>query len=77
MLDAPESVLAERIAEREGKTTDKLYTETTEARLQIVRNRYHASRYLHADLVRDWLFDDTVLGIADDVARKVAIHLEM
>ena len=76
MLDAPASVLAKRIAEREDKTTDKLYTETTEERLEVVRNRYNASRYLHADLVREWMeYSTDGMATAGDAARNIAIQL--
>ena len=75
MLDARADTLAMRLAGREEKTTDKLYTETNEERLQVVRNRYRASRYLHADLVRDWMEVDTDELAAEDVARNVAIRL--
>lgn len=59
LLDAPAEVLAERIAERIDKQTDRLYTSTDLHRLQARRDAYAAAPQLHTDLVERWLPFDT------------------
>lgn len=76
ILDAPAQVLADRIAARKNKPTDRLYTSTDLDRLEALRLRYAMAPYLHNDLANQWLCFDTSEVAPDYIAKEVVIALE-